>query len=483
MFIKSIKMSFFKGFSSEGNELSFNLPDGETIGSGLNIFIGENNTGKSTVFEAISFLRDEVKDINIIKSKLADGTQSNDALVELTFKGNINTVIENFAPSTKKEALRDSIFNVDELMACRSTENCKELKLWKDGSYQNITGIAAPFKKLFENNFIWADTNPSDEASFGASTMCGVLLKEIAAAHTGSEEYQQFTEQFNIVFNNPNSELRQEIAEIESKIQTVFTEQFGHANIKFKFDNLDISSYFKNIDLIINDGVETAMSEKGHGMQRAVALALLQVYAETIAHSPDQEVLKPFFLFIDEPEICLHPKGQKKLLEALLQISKNKQVFLTTHSPYFLISPHLNNAGLFIFSNDETDTGKINKVRNINVDGIFPWSPTWGEINFKAYNLPTVEFHNELYGFLQIKSNQSTERQFEQWLVSPPQSLSRSKSWQRDNGNPAYPVTLQTFIRNHIHHPENTIMQNQPYTHEELEKSIKEMLEVLSRLP
>ncbi|MCI4000717.1 ATP-binding protein, partial [Klebsiella pneumoniae] len=91
------------------------------------------------------------------------------------------------------------------------------------------------------------------------------------------------------------------------------------------------------------------MSEKGNGMQRSVALALLQVYAEELAHDEEQGQTKPFYLFIDEPELCLHPKGQTKLLEALLEISRTKQVFLTTHSPYFLVTPHLSNVGLFIF--------------------------------------------------------------------------------------------------------------------------------------
>lgn len=95
------------------------------------------------------------------------------------------------------------------------------------------------------------------------------------------------------------------------------------------------------------------MSEKGNGMQRAVALALLQVYAEELVRHPEgNEIEKPFYLFIDEPEICLHPKGQTKLLSALLELSKNKQIFLTTHSPYFLATPSLKDIGVFVFNKD-----------------------------------------------------------------------------------------------------------------------------------
>jgi len=61
MFIKKLKIENFKGYHGEDNELEFNIPDGETEGSGLNIFVGENNAGKSTVFEVIDFIKDGTK--------------------------------------------------------------------------------------------------------------------------------------------------------------------------------------------------------------------------------------------------------------------------------------------------------------------------------------------------------------------------------------------------------------------------------------
>ena len=219
------------------------------------------------------------------------------------------------------------------------------------------------------------------------------------------------------------------------------------------------------------------MHEKGNGMQRAVALALLQVYAEELTKHPDDDNLKkPFFLFIDEPEICLHPKGQEKLLGALLEISKTKQVFITTHSPYFLSTPNLRNCGLHIFSKNRNDS----VIESASVNPLLPWSPTWGEVNFKAYKLPTVDFHNELYGYLQEKNSAFTENAFEQWIIN--QGLAQPKQWIRELrgiAQPAYNVSLQTFIRNKIHHPENVTMQPVNYTSDELRLSIEAMISLL----
>lgn len=477
MFIKSICLSNFKGFIGDNHQINFNIPDDTTPGSGLNIFVGENNSGKSSIFEAVDFLRNGIKgEIDRIRSKREDNTQQDHACIELTFFGDIQNSINHFVQSNKQAAFTSSITSNNELRARRSTLDCKQLDLWNENSqeYSNPSGIDAPFKKLFETNFIWADTNPNDEATFGATTLCGMLLKEIAQAHITTSEYREFQDSFNSVFNNPDSELRQKIAVVEQKVQRIFTEQFGQADIHFRFDELKIDSFFKSASIFIDDGVDIPMSEKGNGMQRSVALALLQVYAEELAHDEERGQTKPFYLFIDEPELCLHPKGQTKLLEALLEISKTKQVFLTTHSPYFLVTPHLSNVGLFIFRKD----GISNIIEDASLEPMFPWSPTWGEINFKAYKLPTVELHNELYGKLQHDSGQFREKDFEQWLQS--RNIQFTKQWIRENNGAAqapYDVTLQTFIRNHIHHPENR--QNTLYTEDELRQSIEEMIRLL----
>ena len=478
MFIKSICLSNFKGFIGENHQINFKIPDGTTAGSGLNIFVGENNSGKSSIFEAVDFLRNGIKgEIDRIISKSEDNTEDVQACIELTFFGDIQNSINHFVQSNKQAVFTSSITRNNELRARRSTLDCKQLDLWNENSqgYSNPNGIDAPFKKLCETNFIWADTNPNDEATFGSTTLCGMLLKEIAQAHITTSEYREFQDSFNSVFNNPDSELRQKIAVVEQKVQRIFTEQFGQADIHFRFDELKIDSFFKSASIFIDDGVDIPMSEKGNGMQRSVALALLQVYAEELAHDEERGHTKPFYLFIDEPELCLHPKGQTKLLEALLEISKTKQVFLTTHSPYFLVTPHLSNVGLFIFRKD----GISNIVEDASLEPMFPWSPTWGEINFKAYKLPTVELHNELYGRLQDMNGKFSERDFEQWINA--QGIQFSKHWARVNSDGTvrqpYPVSLQTFIRNHIHHPENR--QNTLYTEDELKQSIEEMIRLL----
>ena len=483
MYIYKLKVRNFKCFGNDLAPLIFNIPDGRTLGSGLNIFVGENNTGKSTVFEIIDFLRDSTKkSISDFKNKNANDGE--DVSVELTFYGKVNDVIDHFSQDNKVSVFKKYVYDYEDkecFRLLRSSENIKAIQLWdKDiQEFKNESGIDAPLKKLFETNFVWSDTNPNDQMSFGPTTICGHLLKEISKKFIETEDYRDFSEQFHKTFNQNESGLRKELKTIEEKTSKIFAEQFGDAQINFHFNELKIDSFFKNTRIDIDDGFETPMEEKGSGMQRSIALALLQVYAEELVKHPENEsVRKPFFLFIDEPEICLHPRAQRKLFDAILKLSKTKQIFLTTHSPYFFDGRSLmNNIGLFIFKRNDNkpDIEKINRKW-----GLFPWSPSWGEINYHAYNLPILEFHNELYGYIQEKEEKFTVSDIEGYFQDS--GLKKVKKWTREKKGIAkieQDVTLQTFIRNKVHHPENSTMQSVEYTQEELSQSIKEMINIL----
>lgn len=485
MFIQSVELNNFKGFSTENNKIQFILPNG-TPGSGLNIFIGENNCGKSTIFEAISFIRDGSKKDTI--TLINKNTNSEEFYVEIIFSGNINEVIDNYSDPKKITAFKkhisaDGNFKVrriaSKLTDPDSIKKVKTIGLWDEekSEFANPSGIDAPFKALYDNNFIWADTNAEDEAKFGASTLCGSLLKEIAQGHTESDEYKKFSAEFHKIFNDPTSQLRVTLSAIESEVNSYIAQQFGSANIKFTFDELSVDNFFKSTKIMVDDGVEVAMTEKGHGLQRAVALALLQVYAEIVSKKDQTKPEKPFFLFVDEPEVCLHPIAQQKLLNSLIEISKTKQVFLTTHSPFFIKSRSLNNFGVFIFK-------KINHhnfAERLSMEGIFNTNPTFGEIIFNAYNLATEDFHDELYGYLQNFTGINDENQIDEYFFQ--NGITRTKIWTRQkkdltSGQPTQ-RTKQVFIRNKTHHPENPYMQHADYTSEELKTSIEEMIALI----
>ena len=222
----------------------------------------------------------------------------------------------------------------------------------------------------------------------------------------------------------------------------------------------------------------TGVSDKGTGMQRALALSLIQVYAD--ANNGGSK--KPIFFFIDEPETFLHPMGQDRMLVAFEKLTGKHQIFITTHSPYLLKKFKKDTHKLMIFEKDKN--GNNNLQNDSQILSLFGnSSPTWGEINYFAFGVLSVEFHNELYGFLQAKAidedqNNYYEKNFDQWLVSKDFVADKTYNRQKNNGTiDKNKRTLPTYIRNLIHHPEND--HNKKYTDEELKNSTEKMIKLL----
>ncbi|HFU4511223.1 TPA: hypothetical protein ACGPBE_000118 [Streptococcus suis] len=96
-----------------------------------------------------------------------------------------------------------------------------------------------------------------------------------------------------------------------------------------------------------------------------------------------------------------------------------------------------------------------------------------------------MEFHNELYGFIQAKAIDEDEQnyfenEFDKWLVT--KGILQDKNYNRLNKNGSIisqPKTLPKLIRNVIHHPEN---QHNSYTIQELNQSTELLLDVLKNL-
>lgn len=181
---------------------------------------------------------------------------------------------------------------------------------------------------------------------------------------------------------------------------------------------------------------------------------------------------------IDEPELHLHPSAQEQLAKLLLAESSNKQIVVSTHSPYLIRGFMSASVNKVLLNRD--DTGKVViSYANSAAAKLFPWSPSWGEVNYNAYNMATVEFHNELYGWLQEKYSLNTERDVESYLDT--QGIGKPKQWIKEKSGtvqPAYDITLCSYVRNSIHHPENR--NNTPFTETELSESIEILIRVVS---
>ena len=473
------------------------------IKNNLVFLVGENNTGKSTLFEAVSFLKSGLPDkkkVSDLKNKFVGDDEH--IVCTVKFKGDIKSVIQAFS-ETKYEPYVFDEGGEETLLVQRSSEDrkvkqggkekqltVKTITIWnpEEQQFENPSGIDTVLGSLFETQFIWADTDQADVSDFGSTKVCGRLLNGAMGDFFDGDQWQRFVEVHQDTFHGSGDSLSKRTESIEKKIEAVLHDQYGDIGFKFNFNLPETSTFFKAGHIQVNDGVDTELEQKGTGLQRSVALAMIQVYANNLtAHPTEADKNKPLFFFIDEPELCLHPKAQLQLVNALLVLSKVQQIFISTHSPYLLKSFNVDTNDLFICERI-TDNVKNTAANQMK---LLKWSPSWGEINYVAYKVPTLEFHDELFGALHEKfiseapdSGEATRRGsikvFDLEVLAEGKPANQTYSWSElraGTQQPAYNVSKTTFVRNSMHHPES--QQTTQRTDSDLEDSIKFMIGLL----
>lgn len=489
MKIKSVSIKHFRGIE---NLSSFDLKN-------LSMLIGDNGTSKTTILEAInyclspSFLSGRIKHTDFyngidepieitlqfdttFKALLPDGyakqeVECNSVSLKVKKRDRATNskafsdmvVVEHYvipiAPPKKEDAWEvirkttEKKFTFDKRLLSFPVETEGYIKSYyygKNREKQLQSGFNSSISSVYDD-FNWR------------------FMKEIRKEKERQTEPQisTFFSRKQAIENEINSKIDEKAVEKTFRSLNTKLSDFGLDNIGVSFfdGNAPFDTAFLNHRM---EDLEIPVSQLGSGIEMIISLLFL----ETLASLSKEN----FIVIIDEPELHLHPLLQNKFINYLLELSNRNQVIISTHSPYFFKNCISNtNVELLISKKISSQISIENTGNNF---GLFPWSPSWGEINFFAYNLPTIEFHNEIYGYIQDIKSISLERETETFFVT--NGLNKIKQWIRYKDGQAsapYDVTLMTYIRNTIHHPENKM--NSPYTEQELEDSIKAMINIL----
>ena len=183
---------------------------------------------------------------------------------------------------------------------------------------------------------------------------------------------------------------------------------------------------------------------------------------------------------IDEPELSMHPKWQQKVLRYYRSLfnkngSQDAQIIIATHSEYVLRSAleDRNNVLIIVLSDDN---GSIHS-KNITAPTILP-TITSAETNYLAFGILSVDYHIELYGYLQNKTGNDTVKSCDDYIAQSaffnPALHAKTSSFTNQRGHTTSYQTLPTYIRNLIDHPDPT----QNYTQEEFKCSIELLIEL-----
>jgi len=133
------------------------------------------------------------------------------------------------------------------------------------------------------------------------------------------------------IINNPPKrvQLEQKLSESVTKhINNVWPEY--KISVKFSIDNMQLSFLVEDND---NSLPKYEVIQRSDGFKHFLSIILnLSVEAKRIKNK---------IVLIDEPEVHLHPSGQKYLRDELLRIAKDNIVFFATHSIYMVDKKNL----------------------------------------------------------------------------------------------------------------------------------------------
>jgi len=319
-----------------------------------------------------------------------------------------------------------------------------------------------------------------DYQDFGTTKTTGKLIQIITKEFQTGPEYAALKKAHKEAFGDNG--IKKYLNDTENNIDEILSDQFGDSKMKFKFDFPKVNDLIKNGNIVSTEnGIETDISEKGNGLQRALALAIIQVYSKVSTKDENTQFL------IDEPEIYLHPKAQDKLIDSLVNLSKNgNQVFITTHSPYILRHYREDNDSIIILSlKKESNQKKINFVDSLLL------SPTSiGEVTYKAFDVPNVDFHQLLFTKIYIywirneNPDNSCLSAFDDTFLKSEcikQSLPTQSFFPRVRGTwkAEQQRTIPYIVRNEIDHPETLADKNKNVWNED---NLKQSIDCLMKI-
>ncbi|WP_314420846.1 AAA family ATPase [Pseudescherichia vulneris] len=283
----------------------------------IHIFTGPNGCGKSTVLyalagifgyasENLSLLNNRFRSnhasveciINGERAVVSAGESQSNKVVSMKFNDHKN--LSPYRTLTKHESW-PTIEKTDFAAFAYSGQRANRDKLWTS-EIEDITD--SPFK---------------DALSFDATVRPAILAKWIANNRAKAAlARQDFAEDEAALYDEALSRICQ------------FVKNIANLNVSFKLQRsplrVKVELEGELIDYeVLPDGLKSIISW----------IADLALRLESVPWKTQRDIFsQPVILFLDEVDIHLHPKWQRRILPAIQKLLPNAQVFVSTHSPF-----------------------------------------------------------------------------------------------------------------------------------------------------
>ncbi len=279
--------------------------------SGLNAFIGENNVGKSNIFEAVNKLlgpRYPTK-ASFSADDHYNRKEELPIYIELDCQINGDTHIIIY-----DDAVENYNFTVDR-------------KAVKAGIREN----------LYSAIFLDTERNIMEYMPSNRWSLLGKILLDINEEFKKTKDrdgkflHDKFRQEMNRLrdqylfqagrdFSVPEDKQETNIQKLKRILQEETANQLNKSldDLKLDLSLTDPWHFYRTLQIIITDfGQAFQASQMGMGVQASLSIAILRAYGELKLKN------KPT-IFIDEPELYMHPQAQRNFYRILRELTQDK---------------------------------------------------------------------------------------------------------------------------------------------------------------
>lgn len=287
--IKNITINGLRGFG-EKRKIDFSMPSGK-LGSGLTILVGANNTGKTTIVEAL---------------RAFNSTKNNPPYFSERKR---NMKCENGKIHLELETDKKEIFTIDTVESGGSSTIMKKKGTSEDECWEGPKIFVLQSRRFVDYEF-----------SQGYMERYDYVRNQQMSIHNRTASIYEFNARLFKMQNN-----KKQFDELLKKV-------LGY-DLEWTIEQNDNGMFY--LKLVVN-GCTHSSEGLGDGIWSVFTICDALYDSEpgcTIA--------------IDEPELSLHPAYQKKIMALFNEFAAERQIIINTHSPYFIdISSIINGATL-----------------------------------------------------------------------------------------------------------------------------------------
>lgn len=360
MKLKSVEIYDFKSISYEKLEIQSNQI----------CLVGKNESGKSSIISAISYLN--ILETELDTSLLNKGSERYPKGLPII----IGTFKLNKSVYSKLYKLVSEYISKEDLASLtKQSENCLlQLKRWGNGisnvslsilssgkfglklSYK-INELAKFYDSFFKDIYPDIEYFENEDLLIEPST-----IEELLGTDNKFETFRKLLfiggcKDFNDLNNSDIGFVTTYLSNIETQLNKIFKKHYKQdqsINIKI------VTAFGDKLNLIIRDSSDKSFSinERSPGFQYYFSFLVNKLYTKKVSGNKNNIIL------LDEPGHSLHPKGAKDLLKSFDEISESSQILYTTHNPFLAVRNCIDS---LIFVNKSANDGtKINKKPFLN---------------------------------------------------------------------------------------------------------------------